>query len=264
MELEVLVSTMNIENEKEHLVLIKKMNIKTKSLTINQISDAKMSENPVTSNVRNRMISKNEIGLGKSRNLAIKESKEDICILADDDLIYEQDYDKIVKEEYKKNKNIDIICFLVESNNNKRKVKKMRTSKIGKLRAMRICSCQITFKKNRIVENNIKFDEKFGAGTYYDRGEETIFLWECIDKGLKIKFVNKKIAHVNQEESTWFKGYDKTFFEKQGAVFYRMSPKLFKLLIFQFAIRKYRLYKENISIKNAICSMLQGAKEFQK
>lgn len=265
MKLEVLLSTMNLKNYKENIKLVHKENITTNSLTINQITNSNIEEfNNANLKEKNRIITKNEIGLSRSRNLAIKESKADICILADDDLIYEKDYDKIIKEEYQKNKNIDIICFFVESNNKTRRIKRMITSKIDKLRAMRICSFQITFRRKSIMEHKIKFDENFGAGTYFDRGEETIFLWECINKGLKVKFVNKKIATVNQQESNWFKGYDKTFFEKQGAVFYRMSSKFYRILILQFAIRKYGLYKKELKVKEAISNMMLGANKYKE
>ena len=37
----------------------------------------------------------------------------------------------------------------------------------------------------------------------------------------------------------------KEFLKKQGAVFYRLMPKHYKILIIQYAIRKYKLYKKN-------------------
>lgn len=262
MKFQVLISTMNLKSNKENIELIKKMNITTNSLTINQITEEKIQEFNQTKG-SNRVISKKEKGLSKSRNLAIEESNADICLFADDDLIYEQDYEKIILEGYKKNPKADVLCFLVESNNKSRKIKRMCTSNIGKLRAMRICSFQISFKRNKLIENNIYFDENFGAGTYYNRGEELIFLWECIDKGLKVNFISKKIASVKQEDSSWFNGYDEAFFKKQGAVFYRLSSKFYKLLIFQYATRKYNLYKDKMRIKGAIQVMLAGAKEYK-
>ena len=99
---------------------------------------------------------------------------------------------------------------------------------------------------------------------YYDRGEETIFLKECIDKSLKIRFVNKKIANVNQQQSVWFNGYNKIFFKKQGAVFYRISNRFYKLLIFQYAIRKYKLYRKKLKMIDAIKYMNIGVKEYGK
>lgn len=259
MKLEILLSTMNLKNLNENKKLIEKMNIQADTLTINQITNNKIEafENKIE---KNRVISKIGKGLSRSRNLAIENSIADICVLTDDDVTYIPEFEKIIEKEYEKNKNYDIICFFVESNNNERKVKRMFTSRIGKIRAMRICSFQITFKRKSIVDKNIKFDENYGAGTNYNRGEETIFLWECIEKGLKVKFINKKIADVNQTESSWFKGYDEEYFEKQGAIFYRLSHKMYFILILQFAVRKYKLYKKQLNFIQAVKYMIKGKK----
>lgn len=251
MNLEILLSTMNRNGTKENKQLLKQMNANIETLTINQITkDNIKEENNVTG--PNRLISVKDRGLSKSRNLAIQNAKGDICIIADDDIKYVDNFKEIIEKEYNKNKKYDIICFWVESDNKNRKVKRMLTSSIGKLRAMRICSFQITFKKDKIIEKHIMFNENFGAGTYYDRGEEIIFLCECIEKGLKIKFVNKKIADVSHSESTWFKGFDEDYLIKQGRVFYECYNKFYKFVILQFAIRKYHLYRKNISLLQAI------------
>ena len=84
----------------------------------------------------------------------------------------------------------------------------------------------------------IIFNENFGAGTENNRGEEQIFLYEAIRKGMKVIFVNKKIGEVEQKESTWFAGYNPEFFKIQGKIFKKMSTKYYKILILQYAIRK--------------------------
>lgn len=250
MKIQLLLSTMNLKNQKENLELLEKMNVKIDSLTINQITkDAINEQNDLKS--KNKLISIKEKGLSKSRNRAIQNSDADICVIADDDVKYVDNFQNIIINEYEKNNQYDIICFFVESQG-KRKIKKMMTSKICKLQTMRICSVQITFKRKSIMQNSMKFNENFGAGTYINRGEETIFLWKCIENGLKIKYVNKKIADVDFEKSSWFTGFNEEYFIKQGRVFYELSHKFYKLLILQYAIRKYHLYRKNFGISKAI------------
>ena len=248
MNIEVLLSTMSLHKDKEVDSLIKTMNINTKYLIINQ------NENKTEIKNKN-VISINEKGLSKSRNLAIKKSKADIVILADDDVIYENDYEETIKKAYKENPKADIICFYVESKNKKRKVKRIVGKNVGKLKIMRISSFQITMKKDKIKE--IKFDENFGSGAKYDRGEEAIFLKDCLEKGLKIIYINKKIAQVEQSKSTWFKGFTKEYFLAQGKVFKRLYPKHYKFICYQFAIRKYFLYYKNVKLKEAIKLMIK-------
>lgn len=247
-DIEVAVSTQNLESYDD---LIKKMKITSDCLIINQY------DGTATLNNKN-VINKNEKGLSKSRNEAIKNAKNDIILIADDDVSYNDNYKEIVVDAYNKYPNADIICFYVKSNNNKRKTKKMMTGKINHLRAMKIISSEISFKRLSIINNNLNFDEHYGAGTKFDRGEEQIFLYEALKKGLKILFVNKQIGEVNHDNSTWFLKYDKNFFYIQGQVFKRLSPKFYKLLIIQYAIRKYFLYRHTINFKDAISCMLKN------
>lgn len=129
---------------------------------------------------------------------------------------------------------------------------------------MKVISSQISFKKKGLQKNNIKFDEKFGTGSIYNRGEETIMLTDALRKNLKIINVKETIGFVKQEESTWFTGFNEEFFLKQGACFYRVNPRIYILLILQYAIRKYKLYNENLKLKVAIQNMIKGAWQYKK
>lgn len=249
--LQIAVSTQNLVTDDEVGNLIKKMNINSNYLIVNQTQNKNICiEN-------NNVITKFEKGLSKSRNVAIEEAESDIILLADDDVIYNENYEEIILEAYKKYKKADVICFYVESKNEKRKTKRMFTGRVGFIKAMKIVSFEISFRKKSIMENEIKFDERFGAGTELNRGEEQIFLYEALRKGLKIIFVNKKIAEVEQNESSWFSQYDEKFFEIQGKIFKRLSKRFYLILIMQYAIRKYPLYKENISFFKALKSMIK-------
>lgn len=253
MKIDVLISTMNLKSASN---LIKDMKIQGHYIIINQTQN-KTIESP---NVYNYQ----EMGLSKSRNRAIENSKANICIIADDDVVYNPNYLETVKNAYEKYPNADIITFGIESLNPSRPVKRLRGKHINSINSMRIISSQITFKRESIIKNNIKFDEDFGAGSKYDRAEETIFLCDALRNNLKIVNVNTIIASVKQENSTWFRGFNKDFFIKQGACFYRMNKKIYLLLIIQYAIRKYKLYKKTIKFEDAIYNMLNGANKYKK
>lgn len=254
LKMQVLLSTMNLKTDNDVEKIVKEMKISSDYLIVNQTldKDVKISNKKV--------VTKFEKGLSKSRNVAIENAKEDIILFADDDVVYANNYETTIIDAYNKYPAADIICFYVESLNKKRKTKRIKTGKIGYIKSMRVVSFEISCRRKSLIANNIKFDENFGIGAKNNRGEEQILLYEALKKGLNVIFVNEKIGEAKQEESNWFLKYDKQFFEIQGRVFKRLTKRYYLLLILQYAIRKYPLYKKDINFIHAMQSMLRGSK----
>ena len=251
MNTQVLVSTMNIKSEKEYINKINSMNLNERnSIFINQCPGVEEINIINCEYKLSKLYSYNEKGLSKSRNRAINNSNSDICIIADDDLEYENDYEKTILDAYKKYCDADIIAFFVE---NAKKRNSIKEGKVDFFHAFKICSVQITFKRKKIIDNKIQFDSLFGSGSnYFIHGEENIFLTDCIKKGLKVYYVPQKIATLKSSESSWFKGYNDSYLEATGAQFYRMNKILCFPFLIQFLIRKRHLYKNNFTFINAL------------
>ena len=253
MDVQVLLSTMNQNDVRK---LVKSMHIES-AIVINQITNKKITEkqikedNLVSVDIRER-------GLSKSRNLAIKTSNSDICILADDDMYYVNEYSSIVARAYKQYPRADIIAFYVDNEEKKHKKKKLKEGRVRLLNTMKISSCNISFRRKTIINSDLFFDENFGTGTKKYMGEENIFLFSAIKKGLKIYFVPIKIATLKKSKSTWFNGYNLEYLRVKGAVFYRMSSWMSPLLILQFSIRKNKLFS-GMTPFFTLKIMLQGA-----
>lgn len=257
MKLQILVSTMH-QNDYS---LINRMRISTDAIIINQCDNT---------NINNLKINCNEIiwvntverGLSKSRNCALLNADADVCIIADDDLIYNDNYHHIVLQEFKEDPTVDIIAFQVKGIEREFKKYSSKKQKINILNSMKISSVEIAFRLKKINDKGIKFNELFGSGAKYYMGEESIFLTECLKKGLKIKYSPKCIANLHIGESTWFQGYNEKYFINKGAAFTAMSRSLSFLLIVQFAIRKKELYYESFNVISAIKLMLKGRKNY--
>ena len=261
MNLDVLISTMELYTEEENNNLLKQMNINSNSITISQVkNNIEINEK----NSTNKLFVYKEKGLSKSRNMAIKKSVADICVIADDDIIYVDNYEQIIKQAYEENNDADIIIFKIDDKNDDRKNSNIKVNKIDFINTMRVCSNQITFKRERILKNNIYFDELFGSGSKYCFGEDTIILCDALKQKMKIVYVDKLICIKPKNKSSWFKGYNKDYFLSRGAVFYRMSCRLYIFLILQFAIRKRNKYIKNISMFQSIHYMIKGANEYKK
>lgn len=257
MELQVLVSTMHQENYS----LLEKMHVESNAIVINQCDkigtiylDFKGKEI--------EWINKKDRGLSKSRNSALKHATSEICVLADDDLEYVENYNDLIIEQFKLNPKADIITFKVEGIEKKFKNYHLKPRKLNYITSMKVSSVEIAFKLESIKKANIRFDELFGAGSQYCMSEENIFLTECLRKGLNIYYIPLKIADLHIGESTWFKGYNKEYFFSKGAAFTAMSRILSRLYILQYILRKYKIYKEDITLIDAIKQMRNGRRDY--
>lgn len=200
--------------------------------------------------------------MSRSRNIALENSESDICLIADDDLIYIDNYEEIIKREFEKLPDADIITFQVDGIEGKYKNYHQYTKVLNYLTIMKVSSVEIAFKRDSIIKNNIEYDESFGAGSRYQMGEENIFLTQSLKKGLKIIYVTVKIADLHMGDSTWFKGYNKEYFISKGAQFTAMSKYISIIYICQYVIRKYSIFKNEMDIISATHFMFKGRREY--
>lgn len=252
MKLEVLLSVINL-NKNE----LQRMNITSDTLVINQCD-----KNDFYEFKNYRIYSYNEKGLSNSRNRGLEHVKGDIIVLCDDDVIYDKDYEKIILDAFKNNKDADVITFNIKSLNRKMK-KNKRNRRVHIYNLLRYTSSRIAFKREKIEKANIKFNTTFGAGAKYSHGEDTLFLVDALRNKLKIYASVENIATVNHTNSTWFNGYNEKFFYDKGAVFAAISKRFRHILIIQYLLRHGEVLKEMKFIK-ALKVMIKGANDYKK
>ena len=209
-------------------------------------------------------INSSERGLSRSRNMALANSKADICLLVDDDEELLKGYSHKILSAFERYAEADIIGFQAEGIEKTFKIYSGKEGPVGYIRSMRMASVEIALKRQSLVNNHLCFNEEIGAGTKYKMGEENTLLFNCLSAGLKIYYVPELICRIHIGDSTWFSGYDEDYFQARGAVFTAMSRRWVDLLILQFAVRKYRLYRTQISFFKACKLMLKGKREYIK
>ncbi|MCZ6105402.1 hypothetical protein O6B34_04915 [Campylobacter ureolyticus] len=253
MNIEVIISTMNLKDWK---ILIERMNVQTDCIVVNQTNYNKI-EDYKFGDISVKVVSVNEKGLSRSRNLGLSliDKNIDFVYFADDDI-------KINNNSFKKitNRNIDFYLFSCVVDGNIKKPK----YNINFINSMKLSSIQIVYNVKFLKEKNIKFDNRFGSGTRFGSGEENIIIFDMLRGNAKSLSFDDIIANTeNLRPSTWFKGFNEEFLFNRGAIFTRMSKKYSILLVLQFSIRKYKLYKkENIGFFRALKAMLNGRKYF--
>lgn len=257
MKLEVLISTMNQKEIKDDFC--KSRNIYTDCVIVNQNKEKNKQE--VINN--KTIIHTTERGLSKSRNKAIEYSKADICLICDDDIKMNPDYERIILEAYNTHRDADAITFLYTHGGILYdRVKAKKTIKHNRFTLLRVASSQITFKRFSIIKNNINFDTRFGLGSkMYESGEENLFLMDMYKKGLKIYHVPLIISdHVPEVDSNSF--FDENLIFAKAA-FFRAYDKHFCLIymIALFVLNK-KIIDKNISLRKYINICFRGFKDY--
>lgn len=253
MKFDILVSCMN----KEYMDIVKDLNIKSDCIIINQCNVDNKNKMQIWQNRTCLWINSTERGLSRSRNMAIYNSEADICLLADDDEIFEDDINRKILTAFEKISQADIIIF--DISNYHKKLKK-EIFKFNRLQLLKVSSVQIAFKRKSIIKNNLKFDIKLGAGTNNGVGEENKFLLDAYDKGLQIYHYPINIALlIDKNESTWFSGYNEEYFYKRGiSTRYILGFWLSSAYAVYFLFFKYKRYRNDISVIKAFLNIFKG------
>ena len=260
MELQVLVSTMH---QTDH-ALIEKMKIKSNAIIINQCEKNEFEEFEYNGH-KIKFLSFAERGVGLSRNNALMRATDDICLFADDDVAYVDNYADIIVQEFLHNPKADIIIFNVLSTNSSREEYINKNNKRLRLfNCLKYGTVRIAVKTNSIRIANVSFSLLFGGGAKYSAGEDSLFLADCLNKGLKIYASSKIIGTTTNIESTWFKGYTDKYFIDKGVFFAFLSKKWAKILSLQFVLRHHKIFKKEKSCIAAYRLMCLGIKEVNR
>lgn len=254
MKLEVLMSCMHQEDD----ALVRASLLTGDVVVINQCHrDAYQEFYTATGTAR--MFSTRDRGLTKSRNLAIQNARADICLLCDDDEVFVPDYEALILDAYRQLPQADVIIFKMV---NRPPSFPDRVMQLRFPQTMKVSSWQISFRREKLMSSGVQFDELLGAGTGNGAEEELKFLLDCQRAGLHIYYMPTAIASVAQEASTWFGGFDETFFENRGATTrYILGPCLAATYGIYYVARKKKLYQETISPLQAGKAIFRGIRK---
>ena len=255
MKVQTLVVTMH--QPTEDYSLLEKMNIQTDAIVCNQCNRNEIIEFDWNGN-RVKWISLAERGVGLNRNNGLLRTDGDICLFADDDVVYNDGYADIICDFYREHPDAEVVLFnfkVRRDNDEFRDIIKQTKKVKSKLTAYgTIC---ITVKASSIKRNNILFHTEFGGGTKFSCGEDSLFLNACERKKMNIYLCDKTLGYVDNKASTWFTGYtDKYFFDK-GVLFYELVGNAAFFAAVYTCLKHRNLYKE-FGLKKAITSMHKG------
>jgi glycosyltransferase involved in cell wall biosynthesis len=244
---------MHKKNKNEIIELLKDMNIQSDCVVVNQC-DKDSTECITYKDYYITIVYSTDRGLSRSRNLALQNADADIVVIADDDMRYVDEYPQIILRAYESHAYDDILTFKVKND----KKYFSQEKKLNKILIQKVSSVEITMRLNAV--KYIKFNDLFGTGSeYFQCGEESIFLKDCINSKKHIKYMPIKMASLlDNRPSTWFMGYDRKRLVDLGAVYYELSHFGCIIFIFRFVVQRHGLYKKNMDIVHAVYYMIYG------
>lgn len=203
---------------------IKEMNIHSNVLFANQADRTELAEQEFEGH-RARMITTSTRGVGKNRNIALLYAEGDICLLADDDVVYYDDMEQQILAEFSAHPDADIMVFHLEASDPTRAFQSVpETRKLRFWNRASASAVRIAFRLSSVRKANLWFTTLFGGGCVFPAGEDSMWVHTARKKGLRMYVSTQTIGKVFYETSSWFTGYNEKFFYGKGAYHRAVHP----------------------------------------
>lgn len=127
-------------------------------------------------------------GLSRNRNNALRLSRAEYCLIADDDLEYTSGQLRSVIDTFDRNPDVELATFRYSGNCSK----KYPSAEVDLMRLPKnyfVASVEIAFRRKVILGKGLKFNVDFGIGApILHSGEDGLFLLEARRAGIKCRF----------------------------------------------------------------------------
>ena len=194
-----------------------------------------------------RLIESDNMGVAKSRNLAIDNCDSKYLLFADDDVIFSVKAITELIDYFETHKNCDLILTQTkDTKGNLRKKYPLNKQKLTHFNSAKAATYEIMVRTSSIREKKIRFDENFGAGVANFLGDEYIFITDLIKAKGKGVFLPITLATHPVESSGSHWGSDSDTYAR-SAVFARVFGVWAPIIRIAFLLRTNR---KNVGFKN--------------
>lgn len=259
MKVEVLVAAVNQDVEQ----LAEKMNIQTDAVIVNQCDEYGFLEYS-HKNRRIRCFSMAERGVGLNRNTALMRAKEEIILFCDEDIVLKDGYEEIITRAFEANPQAHILTFNVVVDPKRRTYYNQDKHRIRWYNYGRYPAYAIAARTEALHKAGVSFSLLFGGGAKYSNGEDSLFLHDCLKKGLRLYTETDEIGEEIYRESTWFHGYTEKFFKDRGVLYHYLYGKMALVWTLRFLLAKKKIMCKEVSFGQAFAWMRQGISEGKK
>ncbi|MCL2717344.1 MAG: glycosyltransferase family 2 protein [Lachnospiraceae bacterium] len=243
--------------------LAAKMNLKTNAIIINQ--DDYFSYDEFEFNeAKIKAYTFNERGVGLSRNNALLRCSSDLLLFSDDDIVLNSSYAEMILKEFALYPKADVILFNVEVDKRRATYRNIEHKRIRWYNYGRYPAYSIAARTKSLHSANVTFSLLFGGGAKYSNGEDSLFLRDCLKKGLKIYGSPINIGREIYRESTWFTGYNEKFFYDRGVLYHYLYGFMAKFFALRFLWAKRRKMCNEIKFRQAYRLLISGIKKMKR
>ena len=208
-----------------------------------------------------RCLSMAERGVGLNRNTALMRAQEEFCLFSDEDIVFYSGYEAVVLQAFEENPNADIITFNFKVDPSRKTYYNQSKGRIRWYNYGRYPTYAVAARTAALHRANVSFSLLFGGGARYSNGEDSLFLHDCLKKGLHLYSEVAELGEEIYRESTWFKGYNAKFFIDRGVLYQHLYGFMAKIFALRFLFAHKGELLTEFSFMQAYGLMKQGIKE---
>ena len=256
--LQVLVAAMH----QSDFSLYNKMRLQSDAIIANQNGENNVSVQTINGH-EVKLISTDTTGVGRNRNIALHAADADILLFADDDTAYYDGYAEAVMQAFRNQPDADLMVFGIDITRNGEVFKTKGVTKGRKRiwKALRYGTGVLAVRRQSILKANVFFSLLFGGGCVFSCGEDSLFLVECLRRGLKLYADPFVLGASAKDTSTWFAGFNKKFFYDKGVWIAAAFPRIKHLIKFYFLLRQKK--STDLSAGEMLRQMNRGIRAYR-
>ncbi len=202
-----------------------------------------------------RVINTEERGLPQSRNMAIRNAIGEICLVADDDVLYVNDLESIILNGYTTYPDAAVITFQLMNTKGKLYRSYPDITEHTSKHINTVNGVVISFKKKMLLEKEVLYNPHFGLGTTFGTANEYVFMKNVLRAKLPAYFVPEVILTHPDESSGQASGSDRVLYAR-GALTYKYYGVLSYLWVFKYVF--FLVRHKYISVKDAFAKAKIG------
>ncbi len=259
MDIQILVSAV----KKDGRQLAEKMNLQADSILVIQ-GEENRYEQFRKDQWDMRVYYLNERGVGLSRNTAWMRSEGEISLFSDEDIVYDDGAMELIKQEFAKYPQADMLFFNVQVTQERATYHTESFHPVKWYNCGRYPAYSIAVRTEKLRQANVCFPLLFGGGARYSNGEDSLFIHDCLKKGMKAFAVPVCIGKEVPRPSTWFHGYNEKFFYDRGVLYHFLYKKAAFLMEARFLYKNRNVMCQEIPFDKAWKLIRKGSKDAAK